>query len=88
MSKEKSEKLGLVADGKGGMLFERPWIDSKRTWRSLETKNLKLAKEGLHRRKSGVKKRTESDVTCGDVIRAYKDDSCPDDQRQISQAAP
>jgi hypothetical protein len=31
MSNEKPEKLGLVADGiyrmKGGMLFERPWID-------------------------------------------------------------
>lgn len=87
MSKEKPEKLGLVADGiyrrKGGMLFERPWIDGKRTWRSLETKNLKLAKEELHRRKSGVTKRHESDVTCGEVIRAYKDDNCPDDQRQI-----
>src|ERR1035441_2794007 len=52
------QKIGLVADGiyrrKGGMLFERPWIKGKRTWRSLETRNLKLAREELPRRRSGL----------------------------------
>ena len=68
------------------MLFERPWIAGKRTWRSLETENLKLAKEELHRRKAGVKKPAKKGtpvvVTCGDVIRRYQKDKYPDNQRQ------
>jgi integrase len=83
-----SQKLGQVADGiyrrKGGMLFERPWAKGRRTWSSLNTKNLKLAKEELHKRRSGLKlvEEDESDVTCGDVIRKYQSDEYPDDQRQ------
>ena len=89
MSKPKELKIGLVADGiyrlKGGGLFERPWVRGKRTWRSLETKNLKLAKEELHRRRSGLqpkKEESDSEVTVGDVIRAYVEVGYPDDQRQ------
>jgi hypothetical protein len=65
------------------MLFERPWIKGKRTWRSLETRNLKLAREELPRRRSGLQPiEAESTVTCGDVIRRYQADDYPDDQRQ------
>jgi integrase len=85
------QKIGLVADGiyrrKGGKLFERPWINGKRSWRSLKTKNLKLAREELHRRRCGLKPvEAASTVTCGDVIRRYQDDDYPDDQRQARPA--
>jgi hypothetical protein len=53
----------------------------------LKTKNLKLAREELHRRRCGLKPvEAASTVTCGDVIRRYKDDDYPDDQRQARPA--
>jgi integrase len=88
--KTKKARFRQVADGiyrgTNNVLFERPWIDGKRTWRTLETENLKLAKEELHRRKAGVKKSDQKGTTvavsCGDVIRRYQKDGYPDDQRQ------
>jgi len=52
-----------------------PGSTAKRSWRSLKTKNLKLARRELHRRRCGLKPvEAASTVTCGDVIRRYQDD--------------
>jgi len=37
----------IYRNTESGVFIERPWIDGRRTWRSLETENLKLAKVQL-----------------------------------------
>jgi hypothetical protein len=78
-----------VADGiyrrSSGTLYERPIINHRPTWRSLGTKNLKLAREELHKRRikgeaSYVPKPTV--VTTGQVIRCYEQDGYSDRHRE------
>jgi len=70
-----SQKLGQVADGiyrRKGECFLRGRGQKDGAHGAASTpKNLKLAKEELHKRRSGLKlvEEDESDVTCGDVIR-------------------
>ena len=81
-----------VADGiyrrSSGTLYERPIINNRPTWRSLGTKNLKLAREELRKRRikgeaSYVSKPTI--VTTGQVIRCYEQHGYPDRQKQKRQ---
>ena len=66
-----------------GMLYERPKINGKFTFRSLMTKNQKHAKEEFHRRRSGVTNTAKiSTITTGAVIRKYQESDYPDQQRQ------
>jgi hypothetical protein len=66
-----------------GMLYERPKINGKFTFRSLMTKNQKHAKEEFHRRRSGVTNTSKiSTITTGAVIRKYQESDYPDQQRQ------
>ncbi len=83
ITKPKQKSWTKVADGiyrhSNGTLYERPWIQGKRTFRSLETENLKHAKEELHRRRSGYKHESkETTMTVGEVLRRYKTDRYPD----------
>ena len=83
ITKPKQKSWTKVADGiyrhSNGTLYERPWIQGKRTFRSLETENLKHAKEELHRRRSGYKQESkETTMTVGEVLRRYKTDGYPD----------
>jgi len=86
-----SKKYELVADGiykyASGVYFERPTLNGCRTWRSLKTSNLKLAREELYRRRSGVVVTDEkSTTTVGEIIRNYQKDDYPDQQRQLRPA--
>ena len=79
---------GIYQDVISRTYFERPFINGKRTWRSLKAKNLKFAREELHRRKSAVSsgknpycERKDGPLcarTVGDVIRLYQQDKYPD----------
>jgi len=72
---------GVYRNTESGVYFERPWIDGRRTWRSLETENLKLAKEELHRRKAGVRQNGHNALLVGQIIQRYQKDGYPDAQR-------
>src|SRR6266446_3320038 len=79
-------------------LHERPTINGKRTWRSLETKNLKLGKEEFWRRRSAQDRgenpyaerqapaaeneKTKVAALVGDALRRYCKDDCPDRNRK------
>jgi len=79
-------------------LHERPFLNGKRTWRSLGTKNLKFAKEEFRRRRSAEDRgddpyaeiqdrapeegKTEAAALVGDVLRRYARDNCPDRNRK------
>jgi len=73
-----------------GVYYERPKINGRRTWRSLETANLKYAREELHRRRSGMVEREAQQakkpkVTVGEIVRHYVKDGYPDRQKQPRQ---
>jgi len=83
-------EAGIYRYGAKGSYFERPEIDGKRTWRSLNTKNLKHAREELHRRRSGVSentaaKKNQPAVTVGEIIRRYQEAGYPDKHKQPRQ---
>jgi len=79
-------------------LHERPTINGKRTWRSLETKNLKLGKEEFWRRRSAEdrgedpyaerqapaaeEEKARAAAFVGDALRRYGKDDCPDRNRK------
>jgi hypothetical protein len=70
---------GIYRNPGSGTYFERPVLSGRRTWRSLGTKNLKLAREELHRRRAGVShallvKSEPAAVTVGEIIRRYQKD--------------
>jgi integrase len=79
-------ETGIYRNVTTGTYFERPKVRGKRTWRSLETKNLKHAREELHRRRSGLSEaaveRAKSQMTVGEIIRRYQKDGYPDHYRQ------
>ena len=72
---------GIYRNTESGVCFERPWIDGRRTWRSLETENLKLAKEELHRRRAAVKQNGHNALLVEQIIQQYQKDDYPDAQR-------
>lgn len=78
-------EAGIYRNTDSGTYFERPKVNGKRTWRSLETKNLKHAREELHKRRSGFSKvvaeKAKGDLTVGDIIRRYQKDGYPDRQK-------
>ncbi len=82
-------EAGIYRNAASGTYFERPKVNGKRTWRSLDTKNLKHAREELHRRRSGLSLLpAPSDappLTVGDLLRRYQKDSFPDHQKQPRQ---
>ena len=70
--------------------YERPFVNGRRTWRSLLTQNLKFAREELHRRRAGVSysllvKSEPAPVTVGEIIRRYQKDDYPDRQKHPRQ---
>jgi len=52
-SKQEFEKVesGIYRQKSNGCYYERPHINGRRTWRSLGTQNLKLAREEFHKRR-------------------------------------
>jgi hypothetical protein len=85
------EADGIYRHVPSNKLYWRPWVDGKRTWESLGTENLKLAKETYHKRvaglPAGVTEKTTSTAsvpagpTMGQVIRKYEGDGYPDKDR-------
>lgn len=69
-------ETGIYRNLDSGTYFERPKVRGKRTWRSLETKNLKHAREELHWRRSGVNaaklEKGKANITVGEIIRRYQ----------------
>jgi len=79
-------------------LHERPTINGKRTWRTLETKNLKFAKETYRKRRSAEdrgenpyaeeqgsaadEEKKKAASLVGDALRRYAEDDCPDRNRK------
>ena len=79
-------ETGLYRNKSNGVYFERPSIKGRRTWRSLDTANLKHAREELYRRRAGVRavevEKAKAAVTVGDIARHYQKDGYPDRQKQ------
>jgi integrase len=77
---------GLYRNITSGTYFYRPKAHGKRTWRSLETQNLKHAREELHRRLAGGSvaemEKAKAAVLLGEIIRRYQKDGFPDRQKQ------
>ena len=72
-------EAGIYRNTSSGVYFERPKVNGKRTWRSLETSNLKHAREELYKRRAAVG--TDKDpyveievTTVGEVISRYQKD--------------
>ena len=82
-------EAGIYRNLDSGTYFERPKVRGRRTWRSLETKNLKHAREELHRRRSGVSvvelEKERASVTVGEIVRRYQKDGYPDRHKQPRQ---
>jgi len=79
---------GIYRKTANGVYYERPFIDGKRTWRSLQTSNLKHAREELHKRRAGVSgnQKPESVVelrTVGEIIRRNQKDGYLDKHLQL-----
>jgi integrase len=72
-------EAGIYRNTSSNVYFERPKIHGRRTWRSLETSNLKYAREELHKRRAAVG--TDKDpyaepeaATVGEIISRYQKD--------------
>ncbi len=70
---------GIYRKISNGVYYERPNVSGKRTWRSLETTNLKHAREQLYKRRAAIG--TNKDpyaeqeaVTVGEIISRYQTD--------------
>ena len=79
-------ETGIYRNIASGTYFYRPQVRGKRTWRSLETKNLKHAREEAHRRHAGgsafEEDKAKAAVMLGEIIRRYQKDGYPDRQKQ------
>ncbi len=79
-------ETGLYRKTNTGVYYERPSLKGRRTWRSLDTANLKHAREELYRRRAGVRavevEKAKAAVTVGDILRLYQKDVYPDRQKQ------
>ena len=83
-------ETGIHRKTANGVYYERPKINGRRTWRSLDTANLKHAREELYRRRSGAVERETQQakkpkVTVGEIVRRYVKDGYPDRQKQPRQ---
>ena len=78
-------KWELAADGiyrytPNGTYYYRPvQQDGKRTYRSLKTKNLKLAKEKFYKLQAGNGNIAENKLTVEDILKNYEQDGYPDE---------
>ncbi len=80
-------EAGIYRNTSSDTYFERPVINGKRTWRSLETKNLKHARETLHKRRAGAEDRSIASkepeiLTVGGIIARYERDGYLDKHLQ------
>lgn len=79
-------ETGLYRNTSNGVYFERPSIKGRRIWRSLDTANLKHAREELYRRRAGVRavevEKAKAAVTVGEIGRHYQKNGYPDRQKQ------
>jgi hypothetical protein len=90
MSKKKNWKRAApgIWRNKSGMLYERPKINGRYTYRSLDTTELEAAKAEFHRRRAGVEPKPEAappaptEVLVGQVIQRYQDGGCRDRHKQ------
>jgi len=82
-------ETGLYRNIVSNTYFYRPKVRGRRTWRSLKTKNLKHAREELHRLHVGAVsleiEKSKNVVTVGEIIRRYQKDGYPDRQKQPRQ---
>ena len=76
---------------KSGTLYERPKVDGRWTYRSLETEDLEVGKTRFHQRRAGVEEKLQlapaqatqaETVLVGHVIQKYQQDGYRDRQRQ------
>ena len=70
---------GIYRKTANGVYYERPWTNGKRTWRSLETSNLKHARETLHKLRAGAGSTQTSSsepelLSVGEIIWRYERD--------------
>src|SRR5260221_14415790 len=82
------EADGIYPHVPSNKLYWMPWVYGKRTWESLGTENLKLARETYHKRAAdvpaGVTNQCSATAqiptgpTIGEVIRKYEADGYPD----------
>jgi len=75
---------GIYRKKSNSCYYERPHINGRRTWRSLKTPNLKLAREEFHKRrvKGQVAYVPKTAVYTGQIIRCYEGDGYPDRHKQ------
>jgi hypothetical protein len=77
-SKQEFEKVesGIYRQKSNGCYYKRPHINGRRTWRSLGTQNLKLAREEYYKRrvKGQIAYAPKNAVATGAVIRCYEQD--------------
>jgi integrase len=74
---------GIYRKTANGVYYERPSLNGRRTWRSLKTKNLKHARETLHKNRTESKDGQNFQIelktlTVGDILRRYQNDGFPD----------
>jgi hypothetical protein len=97
MSKKNWKRVAAgIWRNKSGTLYERPKVDGRWTYRSLETDDLVVAKTRFHRRRAGVEETPPTQtpqppparadepetVLVGQVIQRYQQDGYRDRQRQ------
>ena len=83
-------EAGIYRNLNSGTYFERPTVNGKRSWCSLDTKNKTRAREELHKRRSGLREKTDEKKNTpprlvSDVIHRYQKDGYPDRQKQPRQ---
>jgi hypothetical protein len=85
-SKQEFERVesGIYRQKSNGCYYERPHINGRRTWRSLGTQNLKLAREEHHKRRVNgqIAYAPRNAVATGEVIRCYEQDGYPDRHKE------
>ena len=74
---------GIYRKTTNGVYYERPHVNGKRTWRSLETANLKHAREAFYKRRATPKNDpaeyvVPASLTVGELINRYLGDECLD----------
>jgi hypothetical protein len=72
---------GIWRRTSNGLLYERPKIRGKWTYRSLKSTNIKLAREEKQRRERNRGTKTDcGNIKVGDIILRYLADECPNQQ--------
>ena len=75
---------GIYRYLKEGTLYERPWINGRRTWRSLGTTDLQAAQRELRRRRG-----LSTEPTCGSrpIMKAVLEFNLPEAQERFEASA-